>query len=69
LASLGESWPIPTAALLQFVLEGDNRADANLLAVVVAKVLNIEGSIKVWKQPGSWSRGLFGSPPDQTLYG
>jgi proteasome assembly chaperone 2 len=69
LSSLGESWTVPTAALLQFVLEGDNRADAHLFAAVVAKVLGIEESIKAWKRPSSWARGLFGSPPDQTLYG
>ncbi|KII92413.1 hypothetical protein PLICRDRAFT_50798 [Plicaturopsis crispa FD-325 SS-3] len=61
------SWSVSTAALLQFVLEGDNRADANLLAAVAAKVLAID--IRVWKQPSSWQQGLFGTPHDQTLYG
>jgi len=67
LSSLPESWEIPTAALLQFVLEGDNRSDASLLAAVVAKVLSLE--VREWKQPFSWQQGLFGTPHDQTLYG
>lgn len=67
LSSIPSSWSIPTVALLQFVIEGDNRADANLFAAVASKVLGVE--IKEWKQPGSWSQGLFGAPHDQTLYG
>jgi len=67
LSSLPESWEIPTAALLQFVLEGDNRSDASLMAAVVAKVLSLE--VREWKQPFSWQQGLFGTPHDQTLYG
>ncbi|TFK44426.1 PAC2 family-domain-containing protein [Crucibulum laeve] len=69
LSSLPEDWPIPTAALLQFVLEGDNRADANLLAAVTAKVIGQDSLVKQWKQPSSWKEGLFGAPHDQTLYG
>lgn len=60
-------WNVPTAALLQFVLEGDNRADAGLFASVIAKVLDKD--ILQWRQPGSWKAGLFGTPHDQTLYG
>jgi len=60
-------WSIPVAALLQFVIEGDNRADANLFAVVVAKVLALD--IRNWKQPTSWMQGLFGTAHDQSLYG
>ncbi|KAJ7680534.1 PAC2 family-domain-containing protein [Mycena polygramma] len=58
---------VPTAAILQFVLEGDNRADAALLASVVVAVFGL--SIGGFKEPRSWKRGLFGAPPDQTLYG
>jgi len=58
---------VPTAAILQFVLEGDNRADAALLASVVVAVLGL--SVGGFKEPRSWKQGLFGAPPDQTLYG
>ncbi|KAG6866737.1 hypothetical protein C0991_011396 [Blastosporella zonata] len=67
LMSLPKAWPIPTATLLQFVLEGDNRADARLFAAVVAKVVGHD--VFNWKQPNSWNVGLFGTPHDQTLYG
>ncbi|KAI9509734.1 PAC2 family-domain-containing protein [Russula earlei] len=67
LSNLPESWAIPTAALLQFVLEGDNRSDASFMAAVVAKVLSLK--VQEWKQPFSWQQGLFGTPHDQTLYG
>ncbi|KDQ57634.1 hypothetical protein JAAARDRAFT_35326 [Jaapia argillacea MUCL 33604] len=67
LSSIPAEWDIPVAALLQFVIEGDNQADANLMAAVVAKVLGLD--IKEWKQPSSWRQGLFGTPHDQTLYG
>ncbi|KAF8973158.1 PAC2 family-domain-containing protein [Flammula alnicola] len=67
LSSIPAGWDIPTASLLQFVLEGDNRADAGFLASVVVKVLGKD--ITQWKQPSSWRDGLFGSPHDQTLYG
>ncbi|KAF8639494.1 hypothetical protein AX17_001399 [Amanita inopinata Kibby_2008] len=69
LSSLPGDWPIPTAALLQFVLEGDNTADAQLLAAVVAKVVGLDSVISEWKQPSSWKQGLFGTPHEQTLYG
>ncbi len=69
LASLPREWTIPTLALLQFVLEGDNRADAHMLAIVAAKVAGIESNVGEWKQPSSWNQGLFGTPHDQTLYG
>ncbi|KZT21425.1 hypothetical protein NEOLEDRAFT_1121269 [Neolentinus lepideus HHB14362 ss-1] len=62
-------WKVPTASLLQFVMEGDNRGDAHLLAAVVAKVLGIDTLIPEWRQPGSWQRGLFGAGYDQSLYG
>ncbi|KDQ21531.1 hypothetical protein BOTBODRAFT_25969 [Botryobasidium botryosum FD-172 SS1] len=58
---------LPAAALLEFVLEGDNRADAQMLASVVAKVLGLENV--EWKEPSSWRQGLFGTPHDQTLFG
>ncbi|KAG7446322.1 uncharacterized protein BT62DRAFT_1075904 [Guyanagaster necrorhizus] len=69
LASLPREWIIPTVALLQFVLEGDNRADAHMLAIVATKVAGIESHIGELKQPSSWNQGLFGTPHDQTLYG
>jgi proteasome assembly chaperone 2 len=69
LSSLPSPWPIPTAALLRFVMEGDNRADAKLFAMVVAKLLGVDTVINKWKEPRSWEQGLFGPPHDQTLYG
>jgi proteasome assembly chaperone 2 len=69
LSSLPSAWAIPTVSLLQFVVEGDNRADANLLAVVVAKVLAVDPLIREWRQPTSWKQGLFGAVHDQSLYG
>jgi len=69
LNSLPNGWSVPTACLLQFVFEGDNRADANILASVVAKVIGVEASCLPWKQPNSWRVGLFGTPHDQSLYG
>jgi len=74
LLSFPQKWSTPVLSLLQFVLEGDNRADAQFLASVVSKLLdtpsteNGTGKIK-WKQPRSWNGGLFGTPHDQTLYG
>ncbi|KAL4073931.1 PAC2 family-domain-containing protein [Scleroderma yunnanense] len=67
LSSIPTSWKIPTVCLLQYVVEGDNRLDAHLLATVLAKLLNTHTTS--WKQPTTWSDGLFGSPHDQTLYG
>jgi len=69
LNSLPDGWNVPTACLLQFVFEGDNRADANILASVVAKVIGVEANCLPWKQPNSWREGLFGAPHDQSLYG
>jgi len=69
LNSLPDGWNVPTACLLQFVFEGDNQADANILASVVAKVVGIDRSCLQWKQPSSWREGLFGAPHDQSLYG
>ncbi|KAH8828255.1 PAC2 family-domain-containing protein [Flagelloscypha sp. PMI_526] len=70
IADATEKWPIPTAALLHFVLEGDNTEDARLFASIVDKVLNL--GIDEWKMPESWLKdgsGLFGGPVDQSLYG
>lgn len=74
LSSVPEKWSTPVLSLLQFVFEGDNRADAQLLASVVSKVFDAlptdkRGSEIDWKQPKSWDAGLFGTPHDQTLYG
>jgi proteasome assembly chaperone 2 len=67
LNSLPPQWPVPTASLLQFVLEGDNRRDAALFAAVAAKVVGLP--LEHWTQPNSWKQGLFGAPYDRTLYG
>jgi len=74
LSSFPDKWSTPVLSLLQFVFEGDNRADAQLLASVVSKLLDTPSTedreIKIkWKQPKSWNGGLFGTPHDQTLYG
>ncbi|EAU91508.1 hypothetical protein CC1G_01997 [Coprinopsis cinerea okayama7 len=70
LSSIPEGWAVPAGSLLQFVIEGDNRADATLLATVVSKVLKIESHIGThWRPPSSWAVGLFGSPHEQDLYG
>ncbi|KAF8160843.1 PAC2 family-domain-containing protein [Crassisporium funariophilum] len=69
LESLPSEWSIATACLLQFVLEGDNRADAMMLANVITKVINQDTTQIQWTQPSSWRDGLFGTPHDQTLYG
>ncbi|KAF7321756.1 Proteasome assembly chaperone 2 [Mycena kentingensis (nom. inval.)] len=57
---------VAIAGLLQFVLEGDNRADAALLASAVVATLEIK--IVGFKEPQSWKRGLFGPPPDESIY-
>ncbi|KAF9506188.1 hypothetical protein BS47DRAFT_1353020 [Hydnum rufescens UP504] len=57
----------PTALILQYVLEGDNREDASLLATIVARVIGSQPF--AWKEPESWMQGLFGTPHDQTLFG
>jgi len=69
LSALPETWSTPTASLLQFALEGDNRGDARLLAAVTLKVVGLDVSVNEWKQPKSWQVGLFGAPHDQSLYG
>ncbi|KIK91815.1 hypothetical protein PAXRUDRAFT_830513 [Paxillus rubicundulus Ve08.2h10] len=69
LSSIPGSWKIPAVCLLQYVIEADNRSDAQALAVVVARSLGNEVSVPNWTQPTSWSHGLFGTPHDQTLYG
>ncbi|KAK7472657.1 hypothetical protein VKT23_000770 [Stygiomarasmius scandens] len=68
LSSIPKSWSIPTAALLRFALDGDNRDDALSLAAATAEVVGVLPSNVEWKQPKSWT-GLFGTPHDQTLYG
>jgi len=68
LNSLPSEWSVPTASLLQFVLEGDNRTDAALFAAAAAKVVGLD-SVEHWIQPSSWKQGLFGAPHDRTLYG
>lgn len=67
LSSIPNSWQIPTVCFLQYVMEGDNRYDAQMLANVTAKVVNRK--VVGWKQPTTWGHGLFGTPHDSTLYG
>jgi proteasome assembly chaperone 2 len=55
------------AAIIQFVVEGDNRGDAAFLAGTIARITGQE--VKEWVQPKSWKNGLFGTPCDETLYG
>ncbi|KAF8894080.1 PAC2 family-domain-containing protein [Infundibulicybe gibba] len=69
LSSIPLGLPTPTASLLQFVLEGDNRADAQHLAATVISALGGNPGTIPWTQPNSWKHGLFGTPHDQTLYG
>ena len=65
--SIPSGWTIPTAALVQFVLEGDNRGDALFLAKAIGDVF--EWGVNEWQEPKSWALGLFGTPLDQSLYG
>ncbi|CAK5281792.1 unnamed protein product [Mycena citricolor] len=61
---------LPTAAaILQFALEGDNRADSAMLASAVVATLDLK--VAGFVEPASWKQGLFGAPPipDETLYG
>ncbi|PAV18989.1 proteasome assembly chaperone 2 [Pyrrhoderma noxium] len=60
---------IQIAAILQFVLEGDNRNDAEYFASVVSGILKLGVKPGSWVQPESWKVGLFGTPHDQALYG
>ncbi|TDL26228.1 hypothetical protein BD410DRAFT_784296 [Rickenella mellea] len=69
LSSLPTQWSIPSACILQFVMEGDNRADAALLADAISRTLKINEKVAEWRQPKSWREGLFGTPHDQTLFG
>ncbi|THU95392.1 hypothetical protein K435DRAFT_755914 [Dendrothele bispora CBS 962.96] len=68
LSSIPKAWSVPTAALLRFALDGDNREDALSFATVTAKIAGIQPTGVEWRQPKSWT-GLFGTPHDQTLYG
>jgi hypothetical protein len=47
LSYIPESWQVPTAALVQFVLEGNNSSNASLVAAVVAKVFSLE--VQQWR--------------------
>ena len=57
----------PTAALLMFCAEGDNRGDAHALAGFLSKGVGVQSS-KEFQEPRSWS-GLFGTKYDQVLFG
>jgi len=58
----------PAATIVQYVLEGDNREDAAVMANITARALGIADQFD-WKEPSSWKQGLFGAPHDQTLFG
>ncbi|CAG7846171.1 Proteasome assembly chaperone 2 {ECO:0000256/PIRNR:PIRNR010044} [Serendipita indica DSM 11827] len=58
---------IPTLAILQFVMEGDNRGDAGMMVAVLNRVLDLD--LQAIKEPGSWKNGLFGSNHDGSLFG
>jgi proteasome assembly chaperone 2 len=70
--SLSHAFPA-SVVLLHFVMEGDNREDAKLLATAVARVLGDAVMAQLpkegWKEPSSWRQGLFGTNHDSTLYG
>jgi len=58
----------PAATIIQYVLEGDNREDAAVMATITSRALGIADQFD-WKEPSSWKQGLFGAPHDQTLFG
>jgi len=58
----------PTATIMQYVLEGDNREDAVMMATITARALGVTEQFD-WKEPSGWKQGLFGTPHDQTLFG
>jgi proteasome assembly chaperone 2 len=61
---------LPVFVLLEFVLEGDNREDAKILANAVVAVVGLKkDKASGWREPVSWHHGLFGTPQDQTLFG
>lgn len=41
LSSLDSKWPIPTLSLMQYVFEGDNRADAGIFVALLNRVLKL----------------------------
>jgi len=43
---------VPAAAVLKFVLEGDNRVDAVVMAKAVGRLLGVEVSARM---PSSWA--------------
>lgn len=65
--SSGLEKPVPVAAIVQFVVEGDNRGDAEYFAKTAAQIVGLQ--VGQWTQPPSWRTGLFGTPHDQSLYG
>ncbi|KAG8995012.1 hypothetical protein FRB90_000288 [Tulasnella sp. 427] len=70
-SSLPPEFP-STGVILEYVLEGDNRADAAILASALARSLQKELGIsgeEPWIEPPSWQEGLFGAALDQSLFG
>src|ERR1700761_4586542 len=60
---------VPRAAIVQFVMEGDNRIDAHNLARCLFRALRLVKEMdKPITEPESW-KGVFGSMNDQTLFG
>ncbi|SHO75885.1 Similar to S.cerevisiae protein ADD66 (Protein involved in 20S proteasome assembly) [Malassezia sympodialis ATCC 42132] len=56
-----------TTALLMFCAEGDNRMDAQALVVKISSLCNLPLQMPL-PEPPSW-KALYGSAPDQFLYG
>lgn len=70
-SSLSPEFPC-MGVILEYVLEGDNRADAALLASALSRSLHKELGMtenERWKEPPSWQQGLFGTAHDQSLFG
>ncbi|KAG8809742.1 hypothetical protein FRC19_005037 [Serendipita sp. 401] len=67
LSSIGPEWKIPTLAILQFVMEGDNRGDSGMQVALLNRLLQLH--IQSIKEPESWKQGLFGSTHDGSLFG
>ncbi|KAL7005843.1 hypothetical protein EMMF5_004579 [Cystobasidiomycetes sp. EMM_F5] len=60
-ASMQNTPEIEVACLLMFVVEGDNRQDAHVLARTVSKTLDVNVSEDSWREPVSWKTGLYGT--------
>lgn len=77
LLSLSSATAVPSAGLVLWAAEGDNRPDAHYLATVLRNFFikdfqqqqqHTAGNVTALAEPPSW-QGLFGSAPDQALFG